>query len=122
MTMPETPWVYRAKIVRAVDGDTIDVVIDAGFRATRTERLRLVGLNCPEVHGATKAAGDAAKAFTQAWLTEAGTTDWPLILRTEKSDAFGRYLARCWRVSDGACLNADLIANGMAVPFMVGAD
>jgi micrococcal nuclease len=120
MTWLDALWVYRARIARAVDGDTIDVVIDAGFRSTRTERLRLSGVNCPEVHGATKAAGDAATAFTQAWLRVGiGLDAWPLIVRTEKSDVFGRYLARVWRVSDGAELNADLLASGHAVPFMV---
>lgn len=117
-TMPGQLWVFRARPVRAVDGDTIDVIIDAGFRSTRTERLRLLGVNTPELHGASRAAGLAAKAYVEAWLAAAGGAAWPLVLRTEKSDEFGRYLGRVWRASDGACLNDDLLSSGHAVPFM----
>jgi micrococcal nuclease len=120
--MPEMPvslWTYRAKLVRVIDGDTIDLQIDQGFRSYRMERARLLGLNCPEVHGATRAAGDAATAFVIGWLRVGSALDpWPLILQTEKSDVFGRYLATVFRVIDGACLNDDLLASGHAVPYV----
>ena len=120
--MPATLWVYRARLVRVVDGDTIDVHIDAGFQNYREDRLRLLGLNCPEVHGPTREAGLAATVFTADWLRLGDALDpWPLILETHKSDVFGRFLARVWRIVDGACLNDDLLAGGFAVPFMVGA-
>lgn len=118
--MPEHAWVYQARIIRVVDGDTCDVVIDAGFRATRTERLRLLGVNTPEVRGATKLAGDAATAFVKQWWSDAAGGDWPLLVQTEKSDVFGRYLALVWRRTDGACLNDALLTAGMAVPFRGG--
>jgi micrococcal nuclease len=113
-------WVFRARAVNVVDGDTIDVVIDAGFRATRVERLRLLGLNTPERKTPTRAAGDAARAFAMAWLDLAASDgdEWPLVVQTEKSDAFGRYLATIWDRATGRCLNDDLIASGNAVPFM----
>lgn len=127
MAMPTTVWVRRARLVRLIDGDTLTLVVDLGFgiqigHDPRQEiRVRLLGLDCPEVHGPTKAAGLAAAAYTRAWLAEAGATDWPLIVQTEKPDSFGRYLATVFRSSDKACLNADLIANKFAIPFMVEA-
>ena len=119
-TMPTQLYAYRARPIRVVDGDTIDVTLSLGLHDYRDERLRLLGVNCPEVHGASKVAGDAATAFTRAWLAMA-TGDWPLVLVTAKSDEFGRYLATVWRTADGACLNDDLLAAGHAVPFMVRA-
>lgn len=119
--IPTQAWVFRARHTKVVDGDTLDLVVDAGFRATRTERVRLLGVNTPERHGPTRAAGDAARAFVIDWLpaplTSALTGDWPLLIQTRKDDVFGRYLATVWRLSDGACLNADLLSSGNAVPF-----
>jgi micrococcal nuclease len=111
-------WVYRAYCVRVVDGDTLDVYLDSGFHSYRVERLRLLGVNCPEVRGPTKAAGDAATRYVGDWLVVAETPadEWSLVIQTQKTDVFGRYLTTLWRVVDGACLNEDLLASGHAVP------
>jgi len=120
-TMPSQAWVYRARALRAVDGDTLDVELDQGLHTRRLERLRLLGVNAPEVHGPSRDAGLAATAWTRGWLDAAATgapgVAWPLLLQTTRSDVFGRWLATCWRVGDGACLNDDILAAGMAVPF-----
>ena len=39
---------YNCKIVRVVDGDTVDVVIDLGFNLSKKERVRLAGIDSPE--------------------------------------------------------------------------
>jgi micrococcal nuclease len=39
---------YRARLVRCVDGDTIDVEVDLGFYLTAKIRCRLTGVNTPE--------------------------------------------------------------------------
>lgn len=100
--------------------DTLDVTIDQGLHTHRTERVRLLGVNTPELKGATRPAGLAAAGYVTSWLGMAPYDDeWPLIVQTAKGDAFGRWLARVWRRSDGRELNADLIATGHAVAFMV---
>lgn len=118
-TIPGQAWVFRARLTAVIDGDTLDLIVDAGFRATRAERVRLLGVNTPERKGPTRAAGDAAAAFVADWLHApyALPADWPLLIQTSKSDVFGRYLATVWRIHDGACLTADLLAAGHAVPF-----
>ena len=115
--IPKQLWVFQAQPIRVVDGDTLDVVIDSGFRGTRTERLRLLGVNCPETRGPTQDLGREAATFTGLWIHQASAEvpKWPLVIETRESDVFGRYLARVWRVSDGRELNEDLIANGFAV-------
>jgi micrococcal nuclease len=116
--MPIQEWVFRGRTKHVVDGDTVDVEIDAGFHSVRTERLRLLNINAPEVHGPTRQAGLAATTYTAEWLSDATSaasdSDWPLIVETHKSDVFGRYLALVWRTSDGNCLNIDLLASGNA--------
>ena len=36
------------EIVKVVDGDTIDIVIDLGFNLSKKERVRLAGIDSPE--------------------------------------------------------------------------
>ena len=39
---------YRAKLIKIIDGDTIDVKIDLGFGISLKKRVRLFGINAPE--------------------------------------------------------------------------
>jgi micrococcal nuclease len=117
-------YTYRGRCLKVVDGDTIDVLLDVGFHGTRTERLRLLGVNAPEMHGPSHEDGQAAKDFAVKTLTEWRAFDegWPIIVRTEKSDVFGRYLAL---VSPGAGvpgnpfldLSSVLLSSGHAIPY-----
>lgn len=112
-------WEYRARLVRIVDGDTLEVEIDVGFHGKQTEQLRLLGVNTPELKGTSREAGLRAKEFVRIWLVNAVTMavnkDWPLIIQTQKDDAFGRYLATVFASSNMASLNEGLILSGNAV-------
>lgn len=91
---------YRAKITNVVDGDTIDATLDFGFRLQAEVRLRLVGVNTPELHAsdpAVRAAAHAAQAATLEWVAGGQPIDWPFHIETAKTDAFGRYLADVYR-------------------------
>lgn len=127
--LPAQRWVFRARCLGVVDGDTIDVRLDLGLHSYRVERLRLAGVNCPEMHGAERDNGIVARAYTVAWVVEGqggaaldrdDPRDFPLLVQTYKADAFGRYLALVWRLYDNHCLGDDLLAAGHAVEFMVG--
>ena len=39
---------YSSTLVKIVDGDTVDVLIDLGFNTTKKERVRLLGIDTPE--------------------------------------------------------------------------
>lgn len=117
---------YRGIVTRVVDGDTIDCLIsttvDAGFGVTATfatsHRIRLAGINCPEVHGPDKDRGLVAAAFTHEHLL--GKEVQLVASRTDdgdfKADSFGRWLARVYL--GGVDFNQQLIDAGHAVPFM----
>lgn len=102
---------YKAKIVNVVDGDTVDVAVSVGFLLTATLRLRLLGVNAPEMHGSTRDAGRAARAFVESNLLGKD-----VVIHTEKGDAFGRWLSVIYL--DGELFNQRLIDEGHAVPFM----
>jgi len=113
--MPSQEFIFNALVTNVVDGDTIDCSIDMGLHCYRKERLRILRINAPEMKGATREAGLAAKAFVIGWLK-----DQTIRIQTYKSDAFGRYLAEIWRISDGKNLSDDMLEAGMAVPFYGG--
>jgi micrococcal nuclease len=104
-------WHYRARIERVIDGDTVLCTLDVGFHTYQQERVRLLGVNTPEVVGAQKAAGLTAKALVVAWVAQFDGP-WPFLIRTEKTDSFGRYLAEVWSLATGASLTDYLRAQG----------
>ena len=115
---------FRARCVNVVDGDTIDVCIDLGFGLSLKERVRLAGVNTPELHGSSveeKALAQKAKQFTYENVRPVTDPDsWPLRLTTVKvNEKFGRYLANVYMtVADKELhLNAMLIAAGHAKPY-----
>ena len=88
---------YNCKMVRVVDGDTVDVDIDLGFGVwLRKQRIRLYAIDTPESRTSAdveKVYGLAAKDFLIKW-TNAGD----LTLKTFKDGKgkFGRILGELW--------------------------
>jgi micrococcal nuclease len=41
---------YKAKLNRVIDGETVNLTIDLGFRLTYTANCRLSGINAPEIN------------------------------------------------------------------------
>ena len=78
----------NCEVVRVVDGDTLDIKVDVGFRMTTVQRFRLYGYNAPESSGLEGPLGRQA-ADRLARLCPVGTR---VALRTYKGDAFGRWL------------------------------
>jgi micrococcal nuclease len=107
---------YNCKIVRVVDGDTVDVDIDLGFNHwIHGERIRLFGVDCPECRSRDpkeKAAGLAAKDFIKRLLHDGGT----YTLTTKEKGKFGRYLGVIM-LSDRTSVNAALVSENLAVPY-----
>ena len=64
---------YKAKLIRVVDGDTVDAMIDCGFSTFKKERIRLYGIDTPECRTRDKeekARGLAAKARLEELIAE----------------------------------------------------
>lgn len=107
-------WDHPARLLRVVDGDTIDVTYDEGRRRTRSAIVRVLAVNCAEKR-TDPTAWLAASVFTTAWLLDAWRNPedlWPLRIIANKVDNFGRDLGVVFRTFDGASLAADLIAAG----------
>lgn len=108
---------YKCKMVKVVDGDTVDVDIDLGFGVwMRDQRIRLYGIDTPESRTSDdqeKVYGLAAKDFVVKW-----TNSGDLTLKTFKDDRgkFGRILGEIW-YGDEHNVNQLLIDNHHAVRY-----
>lgn len=93
-------YTYNAKLIKFVDGDTIDVKIDIGFNIEITECFRFVRINAPEIRGSETILGNISKNFVMAWFKE----NTNFIIKTEKDDSFGRYIYDVYSLQN-ECLN-----------------
>lgn len=84
-------YTYKAKIINVIDGDTVDAIIDMGFKIHTTQRLRLNRINTEEMHDTNlekrKLAIEAKQYMIDTLLNK------EVIVETRKSDSFGRWLA-----------------------------
>lgn len=107
---------YVKEVVKVVDGDTIDVIIDLGFDVLHKCRVRLAGIDTPESRTRNleeKKLGLEAKAYLKDALSSSDS----IIIKTEKSNSkgkFGRILG--WVYLDGAfnSINHTMIDDGYA--------
>ena len=105
---------YRVKkIVKVVDGDTIDIEIDLGFSLTKKERCRVAGIDTPECRTRNKEEkqyGQAAKVYMTGLLKNAKE----LKVRTEKDGKYGRMLGWFYADDNELSLNEQMVVDGYA--------
>ena len=115
---------YRCKIVRVVDGDTVDVDIDLGFGVwMHKERIRLHGIDTPESRTRDleeKKYGLLAKEQVKFFLPE-GTMQ-TLVTVKDKAGKFGRILGK-FKIFDSkndceTTINDWTIQEHHAAPYM----
>ena len=107
---------YRCKLVKVIDGDTIDVDIDLGFGVwLKKERVRLVGIDTPESRTRDleeKKYGLAAKEFLIKWT---GAGELRLKTQKDKTGKFGRILGELWTFDTN--INQKMIEEHHAVEY-----
>ncbi len=117
----EAAWRYNAQLVRVVDGDTVDAMIDLGFSTHRSLRIRFYGMNAPESRTRDKeekARGLAAKARLQEIL--AGD-DGAFVVCSHGVGKFGRCLGELFTDALGeVSVNQTLIDEGHGVEYFGG--
>ena len=109
---------YNATVIRVVDGDTIDAMVDLGFSTFKKIRIRMHGINAPESRTRDleeKKRGLAAKARLTELLEDA---DNKFILVSHGVGKFGRCLGDI-RIND-ASVNLQLINEGHGTEYFGG--
>ena len=108
-------YIYKAKCLRVVDGDTIDAQIDLGFDTHKVIRIRLVGVNAAESRTRDleeKARGLAAKQFVIDMFKKHKNS---FILQSQGVGKYGRCLGEIF--FGDVKLNDLLITEGHAVAY-----
>lgn len=103
------------RILRVVDGDTVEVRVQVWLGQAVQTRVRLRGIDAPELNGACGAEREQAIAARDrlgqllrdqpVWLTDVG-----------RDKYFGRVVARLTD-QQGADLGGQLVAEGLARPY-----
>lgn len=110
---------YFATVDRVVDGDTVDLTVDLGFKVTIKERFHLANIDAPESYGARASeAGRAACLFLAGLLPERA----PVRLRTMKTGKFNRWVVEIWPVNPAGetalkSVNQVMLDEGHATPY-----
>lgn len=107
---------YRAIVTRVIDGDTVVCDIDQGMHDWKhDQRIRMLGINTPEIRGEEKEKGIQAANFLKSQLgiiyegpdtvPDSGSLRIenhhpriPIILQThkDKTGKYGRWLGTLW--------------------------
>jgi len=111
---------YNARVLRVVDGDTVELSVDLGFGVMINETFRLYGINAPETRTkdiAEKESGLRAKSRLKELLDGKSVLVKTMLDSTEK---FGRYLCVIFLPEYQYPINKLLIDEGLVVEYFGG--
>lgn len=115
MSEPST-FNYRVKsIVKIIDGDTFDCILDLGFDVLLEARVRMMGIDTPESRTSDKEE-KVYGLLAKEWLKK--HIDIDIIISTHvdnEKGKFGRILGTVWK--DGVNINEQMITEGHAVAY-----
>lgn len=99
-------YVYNCKILRVIDGDTVDAEVDLGFHIKFKMKVRLSKFDAPEL---STPEGQIAKAA----LIHLFDSEEQFTIHTEKDkqEKYGRYLGEFFD-SKGYSINTQMILRG----------
>jgi len=102
---------YPGRILRVVDGDTFEVLIELGFGVSQKFRVRLDGIDTPET---TTQKGQKAKKYVQQLIEGKA-----VILKDAGSEKYGRARAKI-ELTDGTDLTQFLIDKKIGIEYHGG--
>lgn len=102
-------YTYEAKVVKVVDGDTVDLDIDLGFHIKVTKRVRLSFINAPEMN---TDLGKRSKEFLLKTIPSGSN----IIIKTQldSTDKYGRVLGELFAPDQISSINKLMIDSGYA--------
>lgn len=105
-------YVYRASLLRVIDGDTFVAIVDLGFFASIAIHVRLAGVDTPELHSSDpvqRAAALTARDFTAECLRDG------FVLQSHHSErSFERWVCDVW-LPNGQSLADAIVAAGHGI-------
>jgi len=83
------PYFYKAKILSVYDGDTVTAMVDLGFEIRKKIKIRLYGINAPEIRGKQRPEGLKSRDYLRSLILYKN-----VIIQTfkDKKGKYGRYI------------------------------
>jgi len=115
--MLKPSYIYKGNVQKVVDGDTIDVLIDLGFKTFVKERLRIARIDTAELSSKDPEVIKLALAARDFLVAHLVGMD--VIIVSAKSDKYGRYIAEVMYLDNKVEKNISdvLLENKLAVPY-----
>ena len=82
---------YSAKVIKVINGDTVELLINLGRNIFIKETIRLYGINAPEKKGLTHEAGVKSMMYLDKLLTKINNNCNIQTIK-DKDDKYGRLL------------------------------
>lgn len=102
-------YTYEAKVIRVVDGDTVDLDIDLGFHTRVMKRIRLAFINAPERY---TDLGKRSKEFLIKTIPEGSKVT--VKTQLDRNDKYGRVLGELFTDNVVSSINKFMIDGGYA--------
>ena len=106
---------YKAKLVRVIDGDTIEAMVDLGFNVWVKQTIRLHGVDAPEIRTKNieeKARGVGARARLLEIIADGGDK---FLLTSHGIGKYGRCIGTLY--IDDENINDLLLSEGLAESY-----
>jgi micrococcal nuclease len=111
-------YTYKAELIKVVDGDTIDVRVDLGFKTFKLIRVRLLGINAPESRTRDKEEKVLGLASKERLKEILESNNNQFVLQSHGLGKFGRCLGELY-IND-LNVNQQLVKEGHAVEYYGG--
>jgi micrococcal nuclease len=104
-------YTYKAKCIRVIDGDTIVAEVDLGFDTYKKVRVRLEGIDAPEVR--TRDLKEKAEGMkSKEYLEDIFSINREFTLVSNKVDKYGRCLGTIF--IEDVNINEEMLDIGLA--------
>lgn len=103
--------IYKAELIKIIDGDTLDFKVFFGLGFFCNARIRLINIDAPEIFHVKKTdleflKGNIAKLDVKNWFYDSLP---PYFINAEHRDLYGRWLGEVWKNVNEQSLNDYLI-------------
>lgn len=115
MTFTLPNYVYRVpEVVRVIDGDTVDIIIDMGFHTTILKRIRMTDIDTDELRGGTVETKKRANMAKERLEKLLASGDVYIQTQMDKTGKYGRLLGKFYVVQGETVIdvNVTLVEEG----------
>ena len=114
MTDQPVKMVYLARLVKVVDGDTVDMEFILGFDIKTVKRVRLAGVQTPEINNTPHGSVENSQGMVETFFVANWFNDRPewLLVTVHGQGFFGRWVCTIQEDNEKKSLNEELVERG----------